>query len=378
MNKLLTALRTGLLSAIQAPLPQRGILHVSGNDANKFLQGLVTHKIDSEQSCIHAAFLNTKGRLLFDSLMYRRDDGKSWLIEVDKSQLPHLTQHLTQYKLRAKINIEPELDKAYRICSLLCANVDQRDKILTYLLNYPASSLQLTFHLDPRHPLFIRMILPHDMEGMPIYYRTFYLICNLSVKFPKSVFVDPLISTETTASSNSIYKWFRTVHGIPEGAYESVSESIPLEMNLDVTDGVHFNKGCYLGQELIARSHHTGVIRKRLLPFIVGSDSQRVVVKPDQLAPEGEDVYRDLDATTMVPAINSDITLINSQEGGDVKTGRVFTTCWNVGFGMCRLEHLSAAAQFQAGASRLGFIKPSWWSQYLKQQEEVSRSINAL
>ncbi len=166
MNQLLTALRTGLLSAIHAPLPQRGILHVTGSDSTKFLQGLVTHKIDSEQTCIHAAFLNPKGRMLFDTLMYRRDDGKSWLIEVDKAQLPHLTQHLKQYKLRAKITIEPELDKAYRIWSLLCSNIEQRDKILTYLLNYNASSLQLSFHLDPRHPLFLRMVLPHDMEGI--------------------------------------------------------------------------------------------------------------------------------------------------------------------------------------------------------------------
>jgi folate-binding protein YgfZ len=293
--------------------------------------------------------------------MYRRDDGKSWLIEVDKSQLPHLSQHLKQYKLRAKINLEPELDKAYRVWSLLCANIEQRDKILAYLLNYPTSSLQLSFHLDPRHPLFLRIILPHDME----------------VKFPKSVFVDPLQSTETTASSNSIYKWLRTVHGIPEGAFECVSESIPLEMNLDVTDGVHFNKGCYLGQELIARSHHTGVIRKRLLPFILGSDGQHIVVTPDQLVPEGENLYREVEAS-VVPEINSDIVLANAVEGSDVKAGRVFTTCWNVGFGMCRLEHLSSTAQFQAGPSRLGFIKPSWWSQYTKQQEEVNRSINAL
>ncbi len=148
-------------------------------------------------------------------------------------------------------------------------------------------------------------------------------------------------------------------------------------MNLDVTDGVHFNKGCYLGQELIARSHHTGVIRKRLLPFMLGNDSQHVVVKPDQLVPDGADLFREVDATA-VPEINSDIILANGQEGGDVKTGRVFTTCWNVGFGMCRLEHLSATAQFQAGPSRLGFIKPAWWSHYLKQQDEVNRSINAL
>lgn len=167
------------------------------------------------------------------------------------------------------------------------------------------------------------------------------------------------------------------MHGIPEGAFECVSDSIPLEMNLDVTDGVHFNKGCYLGQELIARSHHTGVIRKRLLPFMLGNDSQHVVVKPDQLVPDGADLFREVDATA-VPEINSDIILANGQEGGDVKTGRVFTTCWNVGFGMCRLEHLSATAQFQAGPSRLGFIKPAWWSHYLKQQDEVNRSINAL
>jgi len=74
---------------------------------------------------------------------------------------------------------------------------------------------------------------------------------------------------EYTEVSEEIYSLWRLLHGIGEGTNNLPKDTIPLEANLEFLNGVSFDKGCYLGQELTARAHHTGVIRKRLTPIII-------------------------------------------------------------------------------------------------------------
>lgn len=82
---------------------------------------------------------------------------------------------------------------------------------------------------------------------------------NNSSLFPPK---DIAISTESS------YTKLRYALGVAEGARELPSAAcFPLESNGDYLHGVSFHKGCYLGQELTARTHHTGVVRKRIMPF---------------------------------------------------------------------------------------------------------------
>jgi folate-binding protein YgfZ len=72
------------------------------------------------------------------------------------------------------------------------------------------------------------------------------------------------------AGTSAEWEWFRAWHGLGEGTVDmQAGKSLPFESNLDYLGGVSFTKGCYLGQELTARTHHTGVTRKRLLPVDV-------------------------------------------------------------------------------------------------------------
>ncbi len=63
-------------------------------------------------------------------------------------------------------------------------------------------------------------------------------------------------------------------------------QALPFECNFDFINAVHYGKGCYLGQELTARTHYTGVIRKRLLPFVMNEDYES--------SPKGNKQARDL------------------------------------------------------------------------------------
>lgn len=74
------------------------------------------------------------------------------------------------------------------------------------------------------------------------------------------------------------YQLWRFLHGCGEGSLElSFDKSIPLENNIDLQNGVSFDKGCYLGQELIARAHHVGLVRKRLWPIWLGDEMAATV-----------------------------------------------------------------------------------------------------
>ncbi len=86
-------------------------------------------------------------------------------------------------------------------------------------------------------------------------------------------------SFEPLLYKQSLYK-----HGIAEN-HDNISygNSIPLEYNIVLLNGVSFSKGCYLGQELIAKTHHTGVIRKRIVPFEFLDDSTSVQFKTDSI-----------------------------------------------------------------------------------------------
>lgn len=79
----------------------------------------------------------------------------------------------------------------------------------------------------------------------------------------------PRMDESTALIEEASYKRLRYCLGIPEGAVEfKVNEGLPLEANADICHGVSFNKGCYVGQELTARSRFVGVIRKRIAPII--------------------------------------------------------------------------------------------------------------
>lgn len=74
--------------------------------------------------------------------------------------------------------------------------------------------------------------------------------------------------------------------GVPEGATEILSgEALPLEYNLDQLNGISYQKGCYVGQELTARTHFQGVIRKRLMPLVIGGGGGELVAGDKVTAP---------------------------------------------------------------------------------------------
>lgn len=207
----------------------RALLRVTGDEAEHFLQRLVTKDI----SCIHiygaiyAFLLNSRGRICADLIIYK-DENNALLLETDANRINFLERTLSTYRLRKKIDIEIVND-------------------LSIYFSEEMSSLQrkrLKVYEDPRIYTFgYRLIEKKDF------------FTNVSL-------------TENDYLKRRL-KW-----GIAEG-FDEIGDQIPLQTNGDIMNGISFEKGCYIGQELIARTHHMGMIRRRVLPInLISSDKK--------------------------------------------------------------------------------------------------------
>ncbi|CAN7977174.1 unnamed protein product, partial [Ixodes persulcatus] len=122
--------------------------------------------------------------------------------------------------------------------------------------------------------------------------------------------------------------------GVIEGLGElPTANCFPLEYNADYMSGVSFHKGCYIGQELTARTHHTGVVRKRIMPVVLLDRA------------DGGGVVSD----TVV------------KDGNDKAVGKFRVHRGQVGLALLRVDEALSAAELFVGSVRLSTVKPGWW-----------------
>ena len=182
----------------------RTVLKISGGDARKFLQDLVTNNLNNE-GLIYAALLTPQGKYLFDFFVLEQQG--SWLMDVQSDRAVALAQRLTMYRLRADVVIE-----------------DSGLKVQRGLGVVPDGAFA-----DPRH----------EAMGWRLY------------------------ASETGRAVNIDWDAIRVEHCIPETGIELIAdETYILEMGFERLNGVDFKKGCYVGQEISARMKHKTELRK--------------------------------------------------------------------------------------------------------------------
>lgn len=123
------------------------------------------------------------------------------------------------------------------------------------------------------------------------------------------------------------YRLRRYLNGIPEGQAEIVGgQALPQESCMDYMGGIDFHKGCYVGQELTIRTHHTGVVRKRILPVQLYNPST-----------DGKPSALTYDPTLQLPDLPAGANISRTNRKGR-SAGKFLTRVGNVGLGLCRLE----------------------------------------
>jgi tRNA-modifying protein YgfZ len=228
-----------------ARLPDRGFLRLAGPDARAFLQGLITADIArlAPDQALYAALLTAQGKYLFDFLLH--DEGEAILLEIELARRPSLLQRLSLYRLRAKVTIAD----AGADLAVLALFGEGSAEALRLPGRAGAARQEGAMHLlvDPRlAELGARAVLPeHEVEA-----------------FLREIGAAPVPAAE--------YDRHRTRLAVPDGSRDLVPErSLLLESGFDELGGVSFTKGCFVGQELTARTKHRALIKKRLVPVRV-------------------------------------------------------------------------------------------------------------
>jgi folate-binding protein YgfZ len=282
--------------------PARGLLLLTGEDRSSFLQGLVSNdvrKLEGAQA-IWAALLTPQGKYLHDFFIAALGDG--WLIDGEGARIADLKRRLGIYKLRAKIALEDVSDR-FEVLQAWGA-----DAGVPFGLAAPGQAVERdggVAFLDPRlAELGVRLIAP------------------------KGTGAAALEALGYAPGAVADWDLRRLGQGVPDGSRDMVLEkAILFENGFDELQGVAWDKGCYIGQELTARTKYRGLIKKRLMPVAVDGP----------LPAPGTLILRD------------------GQEAGEIRSGRD-----GLAVALVRLDALDADARLTAGDATVRPRRPAW------------------
>ena len=211
--------------------PDTGFISVAGDEACAFLQSIITANVETLPigACRPAALLTPQGRVLIDMMVYRPASDR-FLLRSDGARRDDLFTRLRRYRLRRLIDlaIEPNI------------------RLVLLLSNQAAETIDIPMIMscsDPRSPKL----------GSHCLVETHHL----------------------PAQMGAIDSWHanRIAAGVPEGSLDLTPErALMLEAGLDQLGAVDFEKGCYVGQEVTARTHYRGLVKRRLVPLTIAGD----------------------------------------------------------------------------------------------------------
>lgn len=209
-----------------ARLDDRGVVSVTGPDAEKLLQNIITADMDwlAEKPAIHAALLIPQGKMMFEFFVVKAGDG--FRLETSRAKAADLVKRLGLYKLRANVVIADD-SAGYEVLAAWGEAAPQVDGAIVYA--------------DPRLPaLGWRIIAPRGAV--------------------------------TPTAEAADYHEHRIGLGVPEAEKDyPLGDAYPHEALLDQLGGVSFKKGCYVGQEVVSRMQHRGTARKRVVRVVAAS-----------------------------------------------------------------------------------------------------------
>jgi hypothetical protein len=281
----------------------RGLIRIEGADARAFLQGIVSNDVDKVSSAraIYAALLTPQGKYLHDFFIAELDG--ALVLDCEAARRDDLLRRLSRYKLRSKVSLAPgpegfAVALVYGAGALAALGLDAVRGAAKPFAGGVA-------YADPRLvEIGARAVLPAEAGRAA------------------------LAAAGIAEGAGPEYERRRLELGLPDGSRDlEIEKSILLENGFDELAGVDWEKGCYMGQELTARTHYRALIKKRLVPVRI----------------EGP-----------APAPGTPIF------AGTAEVGVMRSAGDGAGLALLKLEALSGTHRLTAGTARIEPRKPSW------------------
>lgn len=276
-------------------LPKRGLISLTGEDRFSFLQGMISNDVEPVKNgkAVWAAYLSPQGKYRHDFFVVPYGD--ALLLDCEGGdRLMDLGTSLRRHVLRAEV----ALGMGPRDACIVAWGKD--------MPAVPEVSGGIVF-TDPRHDAMgVRVFAPLDKAR------------------------SALTALGFTETDWEAWDRHRIKLGVPDGSRDLVPDkSILLENGFDELNGIDWDKGCYVGQELTARTRYRGLVKKRLLPVTIVGPS------PD----EGTQV------------------LANGKDAGTL-----FSVSGQIGLALLRVAALKEQAPLEANDARLYPEYPDWFT----------------
>ena len=224
-----------------------GLIRVAGDDAATFLHSQLTNAVEdlSTGTARLAGYCSPKGRLMASFLMWR--DAEGIVLQLSADIQPPIQKRLTMFVLRAKAKLS-DLSATHRILAVAGAGA--------------AAALKQAGLPAPQDPLATAaadgatVIRLADADGEPRW--------QIVAPAAQIESLQQALGATLTAAAPAFWDWLDIASGIPRIAAVTQEQFVPQMINFELVGGVNFRKGCYPGQEVVARSQYRGTLKRRM------------------------------------------------------------------------------------------------------------------
>lgn len=232
------------LGTVICDLSHLGLLELDGADAFTFLQGQVTNDINllNGSNAHYTGYCNPKGRMLALFLAFSHHEHLH--LQMPKELIEPIAKRLRMYVMRSKVAIT---DKSESIIKIGLSGSNAAELLSTLFPAVPQQAYELA---NSDNGALIK--LPGAMPRFEIFTNPTYaqVVWNTLKQHAKPV-----------GAEN--WEWLEINAGIPEITLKTQEEFVPQMLNLDALNAINYKKGCYTGQEIVARTHYLGKVKRR-------------------------------------------------------------------------------------------------------------------
>lgn len=287
---------------VLAPLTHFGVIRASGEDAAGFLHNLLSNDIQhlGPEQAVRCGFCSPKGRLLADFLVWR--EGQDYLLQLSADIQPGMLKKLGMYVLRSKVKLS---DAGSDVVLLGAAGSGTAAALGALGVRMPAGRYDVT----------------RSEAGQAIRLDERRILLALQANAAEPAW-DKLAGLARPVGAPA-WRWLEIEAGIPHITLATQDEFVPQMANLELIGGVSFTKGCYPGQEIVARTKYLGKVKRRTYRANVQGDCPQAGT--DLFGPDLPDQScGKVIAAAPSPSGGCDLLasmLMSSAEAGDVRVG---------------------------------------------------------